>query len=328
MDITEHRLPQDGRAQLHLDERNVDLRVSIIPTVVGESVVIRVLDKGVAVRSLDGLGFDERDLSRYRHLMKRPQGMVLVTGPTGSGKTTTLYATLQEVRAEVPRPHIITVEDPVEYEIPDVNQIQVKPKIGFNFAAALRNIVRHDPDVILVGEIRDVETAALAVQAALTGHRVLSTFHTNDAPSALTRLIDMEVEPFLIASCVLGVLGQRLVRVICRSCKQHYTPDAEECRSLGIEPSPELRFYRGVGCKECGKTGYHGRAAVYEFLFVDEGIRHLIIERASSSAIKAAATQSGMRTMPENLVAKVREGVTTAEEALRLGLIEAANGYG
>ena len=327
MDITEHRLPQDGRARLRLDDRTVDLRISIIPTVVGESVVIRVLDKGVALRNLDGLGFDPHDLAEYRRLIRRPQGMVLVTGPTGSGKTTTLYATLQEVRAEVPRPHIVTVEDPVEYEIPDVNQIQVKPKIGFNFAAALRNIVRHDPDVILVGEIRDVETAALAVQAALTGHRVLSTFHTNDAASALTRLIDMEVEPFLIVSCVLGVLGQRLVRVICADCKQPYAPDDLECRRLGIEPTPELRLYRGVGCKKCGKTGYRGRAAVYEFLRMDETVRRLVIERESSTTINTTAVKAGMRTMPDNLVAKVREGITTAEEALRLGLIDIGNGY-
>jgi len=326
MDITEHRLPQDGRARLTVGDRTVDLRISVIPTVVGESVVIRVLDKTIALRSLDGLGFDERDLAVYRHLIKRPQGIVLVTGPTGSGKTSTLYATLQEVRAETPRPHIVTVEDPVEYEMRDVNQIQVKPKIGFTFAAALRNIVRHDPDVILIGEIRDVETAQLAVQAALTGHRVLSTFHTNDAASALTRLMDMQVEPFLIASTVLGVLGQRLVRVICEACKETYEPDPAEARSLGVEPTPDLRFYRGAGCKECGNTGYRGRAAVYEFLVVNETIRPLVLERQSSATLRDAAVMGGMRTMPENLLAKVRSGLTTAEEALRLGLVHIGNG--
>ena len=326
MDITEHRLPQDGRARLKAGKRLCDLRISTIPTVTGESVAIRILDKTMSLHQLDALGFTAPDLAAYRDLSAKPHGMVLVTGPTGSGKTTTLYATLLELKQEAPRQHIITVEDPVEYEVSQINQIQVKPKIGFTFANALRYIVRHDPDIIMVGEIRDSETAKLAVQAALTGHRVLSSFHTNDAAGALTRLIDMEVEPYLVASSVLGVLGQRLVRNICPHCKEAFAPPPDVARAFSHDGETPAVLYRGKGCRRCGNTGYSGRTAVYELLVVDELVRRLVVGRQASSALKLAAVESGMIPMEDNLAAKVRAGMTTAEEAFRLGLRDDADG--
>jgi type IV pilus assembly protein PilB len=320
MDITEHRLPQDGRARLKAGKRLCDLRISTIPTVTGESVAIRLLDKTMSLQKLESLGFTDTDLAAYRGLSTKPHGMVLITGPTGSGKTTTLYATLLELKQEVPRQHIITVEDPVEYEVSQINQIQVKPKIGFTFANALRYIVRHDPDIIMVGEIRDSETAKLAVQAALTGHRVLSSFHTNDAAGALTRLIDMEVEPYLVASSVLGVLAQRLVRVICPHCKEPIKPPADVARTFASNGEAPEVLYRGRGCRRCGDTGYTGRTAVYELLIVNEPIRRLVVARQTSTAMNLEAIAAGMVPMKENLAAKVRAGVTTAQEAFRLGL--------
>jgi type IV pilus assembly protein PilB len=321
MDITEHRLPQDGRARLKAGNRLCDLRISTIPTITGESVAIRVLDKSMSVQRLDALGFTGADLEAYRAVMKKPHGMVLVTGPTGAGKSTTLYATLLELKEEVPRQHIITVEDPVEYETSQINQIQVKPKIGFTFASALRYIVRHDPDIIMVGEIRDAETAKLAVQAALTGHRVLSSFHTNDAAGALTRLIDMEIEPYLVASSVLAVLAQRLVRRVCTHCREAFEPAPAVARTFSANGAPVETLYQGRGCRRCTDTGYSGRVAVYEMLVVNEPIRHLVLARESSSAVKQAAVEAGMIPMADNLAAKVREGMTTPQEALRLGLI-------
>ncbi len=324
MDITEHRLPQDGRARLNFDGKVCDLRISTVPTVYGESVAIRVLEKTASLRSLASLGFDAADLAAFRQVFNRPFGMVLVTGPTGSGKTTTLYAALQEIKGETPPPRIITVEDPVEYEVDGINQIQTKHKIGYDFSAALRHIVRHDPDVIMVGEIRDVETAKLAVQAALTGHRVLSTFHTNDAASALTRMLDMEVEPFLVADSTLAAVGQRLVRTICTKCKEPYRPSDEVARLFDAprDADGHPRLYRGAGCRHCNQAGYSGRSSVYELLLVNEEIRALVLARRSSDQIKQAAVKSGMRTMLQNLIAKVQTGSTTAEEALRLGLFE------
>ena len=321
MDITEHRLPQDGRARLKYGDRLCDLRISTIPTVTGESVAIRVLDKTMSLQRLDALGFTPPDLEAYRGFTKKPHGMVLVTGPTGSGKSTTLYATLLELKEETPRQHIITVEDPVEYEVSQINQIQVKPKIGFTFAAALRYIVRHDPDIIMVGEIRDAETAKLGVQAALTGHRVLSSFHTNDAAGALTRLIDMEVESYLVASSVLAVLGQRLVRRVCAHCREPFEPAETIARAFSANGEPVKTLYRAKGCRRCTQTGYSGRVAVYELLVVDEPIRHLVLARQASSTIKQAAIEAGMVPMADNLAAKVREGVTTPQEAFRLGII-------
>ncbi|UCH33959.1 MAG: Flp pilus assembly complex ATPase component TadA [Armatimonadota bacterium] len=320
MDITEHRLPLDGRARLKAGKRLCDLRISTIPTVTGESVAIRVLDKTTSLQDLNSLGFTESDLAAYRGLTKKPHGMVLMTGPTGSGKTTTLYATLLELKMEVPRQHIITVEDPVEYEVGQINQLQVKPKIGFTFANALRYIVRHDPDIVMVGEIRDSETAKLAVQAALTGHRVLSSFHTNDAAGALTRLIDMEVEPYLVASSVLGVLAQRLVRTLCPHCKDEFTPPEDVARQFAADSEVPQVLYRAKGCRRCADTGYSGRTAVYELLIVAEPIRRLVVGRQASNTIQLAAVESGMIPMRDNLAAKVRAGVTSAEEAFRLGL--------
>jgi type IV pilus assembly protein PilB len=320
MDITEHRLPQDGRARLKAGKRLCDLRISTIPTVTGESVAIRVLDKTMSLQKLETLGFTDSDLAAYRALTTKPHGMVLITGPTGSGKTTTLYATLLELKAEVPRQHIITVEDPVEYEVAQVNQIQVKPKIGFTFANALRYIVRHDPDIVMVGEIRDSETAKLAVQAALTGHRVLSSFHTNDAAGALTRLIDMEVEPYLVASSVLGVLAQRLVRKLCPHCKEGFKPPQDVARAFAGDGEMPETLYRAKGCRRCAETGYVGRTAVYELLIVDEPIRRIVVARQASSAIKLSAVETGMAPMRDNLAAKVRAGITSPQEAFRLGL--------
>jgi type IV pilus assembly protein PilB len=320
MDITEHRLPQDGRARLKAGKRLCDLRISTIPTVTGESVAIRVLDKTMSLQKLDALGFTESDLRAYRGLSQKPHGMVLITGPTGSGKTTTLYATLLELKQEVPRQHIITVEDPVEYEVAQINQIQVKPKINFTFANALRYIVRHDPDIIMVGEIRDAETAKLAVQAALTGHRVLSSFHTNDAAGALTRLIDMEVEPYLVTSSVLGILAQRLVRMVCPNCREQFKPPQDVARMFADNGKPPEVLFRGKGCRRCGDTGYAGRTAVYELLVVDEPIRRLVVAREPASAIKLAAIDAGMIPLIQNLSAKVRAGITTPQEAFRLGL--------
>ncbi len=326
MDITEHRLPQDGRARLRAGDHLCDLRISTIPTVTGESIAIRVLDKSAALQQLDMLGFTRADLAAYRALTQKSHGMVLVTGPTGSGKTTTLYATLLELKNELPRQHIITVEDPVEYEIAQINQIQVKPKIGFTFASALRYIVRHDPDIIMVGEIRDAETAKLAVQAALTGHRVLSSFHTNDAAGALTRLIDMEIEPYLVASSVLGVLAQRLVRRICTNCREPFEPAPSIARAFTSDAGPVETLYRGKGCRRCNDTGYSGRIAVYELLVVDDRIRGLVLARQASSAVKQAAIDAAMIPMADNLATKVREGITTPQEAFRLGLLEETNG--
>ena len=324
MDITEHRLPQDGRARVNFDGRLCDLRISTIPTVHGESVAIRILEKTAALRTLETLGFEGKDLQAFRQVFTRPFGMVLVTGPTGSGKSTTLYAALNEIKSEAPPPRIITVEDPVEYEIDGINQIQTKHKIGYTFSTALRHIVRHDPDVIMVGEIRDVETAKLAVQSALTGHRVFSTFHTNDAAGALTRLLDMEVEPFLVADSVLAVLGQRLVRSICSKCKEAYTPTDELAHLMGAQPGPEGKpvLWQGKGCRHCNRTGYQGRSSVYELLLVNDEIRELVLARESSDTIRGAAIACGMRTMLVNLLDKVRTGTTTAEEALRLGLFD------
>jgi len=320
MDITEHRLPQDGRARLKAGKRLCDLRISTIPTITGESIAIRILDKTISLQTLDSLGFTPADLASYRRLSKKPHGMVLVSGPTGSGKTTTLYATLLELKQEVPRQHIITVEDPVEYEVEQINQIQVKPKIGFTFANALRYIVRHDPDIIMVGEIRDSETAKLGVQAALTGHRVLSSFHTNDAAGALTRLVDMEVEPYLVASSVLGVLAQRLVRTICVHCKEQFKPPENVARLFGGGDHVPDALCRGKGCRRCGDTGYSGRTAVYELLVMSEPVRRMVVAREASTAIRLHAIAEGMVPMADNLAAKVLGGVTTVEEAFRLGL--------
>jgi type IV pilus assembly protein PilB len=320
MDIAERRLPQDGRFQVRFGTREVDLRVSTIPTVLGEKVVLRLLDKSKGLINLKQLGFTPEQLDQFKSIISKSYGIVLLTGPTGSGKTTTLYAALNEVNSK--DKNIITVEDPVEYKLNRINQIQIKPKINLTFANTLRSILRQDPDVIMVGEIRDTETAQIAVQAALTGHLVFSTLHTNDAASALTRLIDMDVETFLISSSVIGVIAQRLVRVICEKCKEEYIPGEDVLSGLNIKDNSnndgKIKLYRGTGCSFCKNTGYYGRTSIYELIVLDEEIRTLIISKASSNVIKDAAVKKGMKRLKDSGLEKVMQGITTIEEVLRV----------
>lgn len=318
MDIAEKRLPQDGRIKIQEQGREIDIRVSTLPTILGEKAVMRILDKKAVILDIKGLGFSADNLMRYRRLFSQSYGMVLVTGPTGSGKTTTLYSTLTEVNA--PGKNIITVEDPVEYRLDGINQVQVNHKAGLTFANGLRSILRQDPNIVMVGEIRDVETADIAIRAALTGHLVFSTLHTNDAPGAVTRLIDMGIEPFLVSSSVLGVVAQRLVRVICPDCKQTFNPEADspERLFLGASPEQELRLFRGAGCHRCGHTGYRGRMSIHEVMTVSTTIRELVNKRASSDELAAAARSEGMRTMREDGILKAQEGLTSIEEIMRV----------
>ena len=314
LDIAEKRLPQDGRIKLKIAAREIDVRVSIIPMIHGEAVVLRILDRGDAVLGTEHLGMAPRDRAHFDEILEMPHGIVLVTGPTGSGKTTTLYAALSEINDE--RRKIITIEDPVEYQLKGVNQIQVSSKTGLSFAAGLRAILRHDPDVVLVGEIRDKETAEIAVQASLTGHLVFSTLHTNDAPGATTRLVDMGVEPYLVASSVEVVVAQRLVRVICPKCKQE-TPEAEVRRlrdEFGALVPPVL--YHGAGCRHCQGTGYRGRQGIFEVMKVTDDIRSLVLHRSPSHEIRNAAVKHGMRSLREDGWRIVREGRTTIEEVM------------
>jgi len=316
LNIAERRLPQDGRIRLRINEREIDLRVSTIPVLYGESVVMRILRKEGIVIDLDLLGFPPQTLSAFNNLIKKPNGIILVTGPTGSGKTTTLYGALDKINS--PDKKIITVEDPVEYQLKGVNQIQVKPKIGLNFASTLRHIVRQDPDIIMIGEIRDLETAEIAIQSALTGHLVFSTLHTNDAPSSITRLLDMGVENFLLSSTIRGILAQRLVRVICPDCREvdRTIADREELSVLGI--NHDITLYRGRGCEKCAFTGYYGRTGIFELLVVDDDIRRLILKNADSNQIREVARQQGMRTLLEDGAEKIRAGITTLSEVLRV----------
>ena len=316
MNIAERRLPQDGRIRVTVRGRRVDIRVSTIPTVHGESIVMRLLDRSSVFLPLEKLGFASAMLRRFEALIKRPHGILLVTGPTGSGKTTTLYGALDKINS--PDRKIITVEDPVEYQLKGVNQIHVKPKIGLTFATGLRHIVRQDPDVILIGEIRDLETAEIAIQAALTGHLVFSTLHTNDAPAAITRLQDMGVEPYLVASVLEGVLAQRLVRRICAACRVPDTPNAADLEALGIEGAGGRALSRGRGCDECRGTGYRGRTGIYELFPITEDARSLILKRAPSREIRRCAIEAGMVTLRMDGWLKACEGVTTVEEILRV----------
>jgi general secretion pathway protein E len=306
--------------------RDIDIRVSTIPTTFGERAVLRLLDRKQGVIGLWEVGLGSDDVSALEELLKRNNGIILVTGPTGSGKTTTLYAALNRVHTE--DKNIITVEDPVEYQLRGVGQIHVNPRIGLTFASGLRSILRQDPDVIMVGEIRDVETAEIAIQASLTGHLVLSTLHTNDAPSAIVRLVDMGVEPYLVASSLMGALAQRLVRVICPSCKESYAPSKTE-KSYFTDPSfapagaakarkRSFELYRGKGCDKCGGQGYLGRTGIFELLIIDEKIRHLISAKADSQSIKNAAVSGGMKTLRADGFEKAMEGITTVEEVLRV----------
>ncbi len=319
LNIAERRLPQDGRMRIRASGRQIDLRVSTVPTVYGESAVMRILDKQTAMRGLTELGMERTQFAKLRRLISEPHGIVLVTGPTGSGKTTTLYAALNEIYSVEKK--IITVEDPVEYQLNGVNQIQVQPAIGLTFANGLRSIVRQDPDIIMVGEIRDHETVEISVQAALTGHLVFSTLHTNDAAGAVSRLLDMGAEPFLIASSLIGAVAQRLVRINCPHCKEPYEETPEVLREIGIDPAMVKRepLMKGRGCAECRGLGFKGRGGIYELIVVDEAIRRLIIDRASASAIRSYALQNqDMVTMLADGRNKVLQGLTTIQEVLRV----------
>ncbi len=314
LNIAEKRLPQDGRIKVRIDDAEVDIRVSIIPMLHGEAVVLRLLRQNAALRGVAELGLGARELAALRRVLQLPHGIVLVTGPTGSGKTSTLYTALQEINDAERK--IITIEDPIEYQLRGINQIQVSEKSGLTFARGLRSILRHDPDVILIGEIRDAETAQIAVQASLTGHLVFSTLHTNDAPGAITRLIDMGIEPYLVASAIEAVLAQRLVRVLCPHCRT--VDDSPTCRALrtrlGIDPSAVV--YRAVGCRECRQTGYHGRRAIFEWMDTSAEIRELILRSASADALREAASRAGLRTLAADGRRLVEAGVTTLDEVL------------
>ncbi|MDD4879591.1 MAG: GspE/PulE family protein, partial [Candidatus Omnitrophica bacterium] len=316
MDIAERRIPQDGRFQLKIENRQIDCRVSTIPTVYGENVVIRLLDLNSILLGLSELGFSVDMLNVYEKLIHRPYGIILVTGPTGSGKTTTLYSSLSTINS--PEKNIVTIEDPIEYRLKLVRQMQINTKAGLTFANGLRSILRQDPDIIMVGEIRDLDTAEVAIQAALTGHLVLSTLHTNDAPGAIARLVDMGVEPFLVSSSVSAVIAQRLVRVICKDCRENYVPSAKLLEEVGLSSSKQVKFYRGRGCDKCLHTGYKGRIGIFELMLPDDAIRALTVAKASSTEIRKAATKSGMKTMQEDGIEKVRAGITTLEEVMRV----------
>ena len=316
LDIAERRLPQDGRFRIRVSGKEVDLRISLLPTVYGEKIVIRILDKGALSGSVDTLGMDEYTVNVFKKAVAAPHGMILVTGPTGSGKTTTLYSVLQELNS--PNYNIVTVEDPIEYQLAGVNQVAVKADIGLSFADALRSILRQDPDIVMIGEIRDNETADIAVKAALTGHQVLSTLHTNDAAGAIARLDDMGIEPFLIASSTILTCAQRLVRRVCQNCKEEFIPEPEVFTKLGIEEMTGTTFFHGAGCDRCKRRGYAGRAAVIEVLPISEAVRRLIIKRASAAVIKNQAISEGMRTLRMVGIDKAKEGITTLEEVLQV----------
>jgi type IV pilus assembly protein PilB len=319
MDIAEKRVPQDGRISLKFEGRKIDFRVSSLPTVYGEKIVLRILDKTKALMPLEKLGFSAENLKKFEDIISQPYGMILISGPTGSGKTTTLYSALQ--RLNTPGRNIITVEDPVEYQLKGVNQVQVNEKAGLLFSTALRSILRQDPDIILIGEIRDAETAKIAIEAALTGHLVFSTIHTNDSASIPTRLIDMGVEPFLVASSLIGATAQRLIRKICPYCKKEYRPPKDVLDSLGFSVSVdvnEVTFYRGEGCDRCNHTGYKGRIAINEILPITPAIQKLIIHNASSREISEQAKKEGMKTLLDDALTKAAEGITTLEEVLRV----------
>jgi len=314
LDIAEKRIPQDGRINLRIAGRPVDIRVSTLPTGHGERAVLRLLDKSAGRLQLAKLGMVQKTLQPLTQLLASPHGIVLVTGPTGSGKTTTLYAALGSMDAK--NSNIMTVEDPIEYDLDGIGQTQVNPRIDMSFARALRAILRQDPDVIMIGEIRDLETAQIAVQASLTGHLVLATLHTNDASSAITRLVDMGIEPFLLASSTIGVLAQRLVRTLCNECKQPYTPTADDLKELG-EYTPTI-LYRPSGCPHCAQTGYRGRTGIHELLVVDEAMRTLIHNAANEQTIRSYAESLGMTSLRHDAIERVVEGVTSIEEMLRI----------
>lgn len=318
LNIAEHRLPQDGRIKIKLSGKEIDIRVSIIPVAHGERVVMRILEKGAFLLSLEQLGMDEHDHRIVDKIIQSSHGIILVTGPTGSGKSTTLYAALMRVNS--PDKNIITVEDPIEYQIAGISQIQVRPKIGLTFAAGLRSILRQDPDVILVGEIRDLETAEMAVQASLTGHLVFSTLHTNDSAGAITRLVNMGIEPFLVTSSTIAIQAQRLIRRICQNCREAYTPEPEHLVDLGLGPEAYegKEVYAGTGCEKCSQRGYFGRTGIFELLVMTPSIQELALQGADSNAIKRYAIKQHMRTLRQDGAQKVLRGETTVEEVLRV----------
>lgn len=318
LNIAEKRLPQDGRLDVKIGDHTIDVRVSTLPTTFGERVVLRLLNKTNTLFQLSDLGLSSEKLELFEHLVQSPNGIILVTGPTGSGKTTTLYAILSSINT--PDINIITIEDPVEYQIKGISQIQVNPKINLTFARGLRSIVRQDPDVILVGEIRDQETAEIAVQSALTGHLVFSTLHTNDSASAITRLVDIGVEPFLISSSVLAVVAQRLVRMLCSNCKQPYIPDDIALKSLGItlDQTKSRNLFKAKGCEKCFHSGYRGRIGIFEIMLLDPSLKSLILKTFDSQQIKEAARKKNMVTLRQDGIEKVLQGLTTIEEVIRV----------
>lgn len=322
LDIAERRMPQDGRIPLVVQGKQVDLRVAVLPTLYGESVVMRILDRSNVQLDLDKIGMRDDDLRSFRQLINKPNGIALVTGPTGSGKTTTLYAALNELNS--PEDKLITTEDPVEYDIDGIVQVQIRAEIDLTFAACLRSILRQDPDIVLVGEIRDKETAVIAVQASLTGHLVFSTLHTNDAPSSIARLLDLGVESFLITATLEGVVAQRLVRRICVHCKEDYQPTEEQLMELELLPDDVKGrvFYRGRGCDHCNNTGYRGRLGLYEIMTLDDDMREMIMQHASTALLRAAARKRGMRTLRETGLMAIYEGLTTIEEVVRQTISE------
>lgn len=322
MDIAERRIPQDGKIHLTHDGREYDLRVSTVPTVHGEKTVMRILDKGSVQLGLNKLGFYDDNLVLWESIVEKPYGMLLVTGPTGSGKSTTLYSCLNKLNKG--DRNLMTCEDPVEYQIAGINQVQTNNKAGLTFAKALKSFLRQDPDIIMVGEIRDGETAKIAVEAALTGHLMLSTLHTNDACGAISRLVEMGVEPFLVSSALIGVLAQRLARNICPNCKESYRPPAEAIRKFGmtVYGDSDINFHRGRGCDHCKGTGYRGRTGIHEVLQITERVRAMVLMRASTAEIRQAAVEDGMRTMQDDAVKKVLDGVTSMEECMRVVYVE------
>ncbi|MGB9694882.1 MAG: GspE/PulE family protein [Caldisericaceae bacterium] len=316
MDIAERRIPQDGRISLKYEGRPIDFRVSSLPSIFGEKIVLRILDKTSSLKPIEALGFSEYNLKKFENIITQPYGMILISGPTGSGKTTTLYSCLNRLNS--PTKNIITVEDPVEYQLKGVNQVQVNDKAGLTFSNALRSILRQDPNIILIGEIRDKETAQIAIEAALTGHLVFSTIHTNDSASIPTRLIDMGIEPFLVASSLIGATAQRLIRKICPKCKQPYSPPTNVLEHLGFEIEEGLTFYKGEGCDECNHSGYKGRMAITEILPITPEIQKLIMKNASSKEISHEARKNGMKTLIDDAMTKAAEGITTLEEVIRV----------
>ncbi|MCK4265273.1 type II secretion system ATPase GspE [Candidatus Babeliales bacterium] len=322
LNIAEKRLPQDGRILIKIADKPIDIRVSILPSNYGERVVMRLLDKTKAVFELEKLNLSKENYKIINNIVTQPNGIILVTGPTGSGKTTTLYAILTKLNQ--PNVNIITVEDPVEYTIHGVSQVQINEKIGLSFAAALRSILRQDPDIVLIGEIRDQETAQIATQASLTGHLVLSTIHTNSAPATITRLIDMDVEPFLIASTVICIVAQRLVRNLCDKCKEKYSPAKDLIKRLGIslEEAKNISFYRGIGCEECLNTGYSGRSAIFEVMYITDELRKLIMQRSDASVIRQKAVEEGMKVLATDGLRFIKQGLTSVEEILAVAQVE------